>query len=202
MERYEEILDFWFEGIDEDSEVAPDSNLVKKWFIVSEKFDTEVRKNFETDLKKAQNGEYKNWEDDPRGRLALIILFDQFSRQIHRGLEKAFVSDIAALELSLRSIKDGFDGRVNFVERIFYYMPIMHTESKEVQVTSVEIFEKHLREAERYEDQNIQLFQLNLEHAVKHRDVIFQFNRFPFRNDAMGRRSTSDEREFMEDPAN
>lgn len=202
MEKYDEILKYWFEDIDEDTVVAPGSALADKWFSPTPQQDEEVRKLFEGDLKKAEKGEYKAWEEDPYGRLAIIILFDQFSRQIYRGQEKAFANDIEALKLSLRSLKDGFDGRVSFVERVFYYMPLMHAESKELQVTAVETFEKHLREAERYEDPNVEFFKHVLQQAVKHREVIFRFSRFPQRNDALGRRSTSDEKEFIETPAN
>lgn len=200
MERIEAILQFWFGDIDEDTEVTMDSEYSKKWFGKSEELDKEIKKNFEGDVKKAIKGQLDDWADDPRGRLALIILLDQFTRNIYRDSPKAFDSDLKALELSLASLKDGFDGRVGFVERQFMYMPLMHSENLEVQKNSVEVFAKHLEEAERYEDPSVEYFRSVLEYAQKHHDVIERFKRFPHRNKILGRRSTSEELAFLEEP--
>lgn len=202
MERYQNIIKFWFEDLDEDSLLAPDSDLVKKWFRGRKSLDAEIKAKFEDDLNKADKGAYAAWEDDGYGRLALILLFDQFARSMYRGSSRAFDYDLKALELALRSVKDGFDGRVYFVERIFYFMPLMHAENLEIQANSVEMYEKLVREAERYEDQNVPFLKYVLEYARKHHDVIARFRRFPQRNAALDRRSTSEERDFMDDPAN
>lgn len=202
MERFHDIIKFWFENLDEDSLISPDSDLAKKWFRGNSTLDAEIKKNFEGDLKKADNGEYASWEEDGYGRLALILLYDQFARNMYRGEEKAFAYDLKALELALRSVKDGFDGRVYFVERIFYFMPLMHSENIEVQSSSVEVYEKLVREAERYEDQNVPFLEYVLEYARKHMDAIERFRRFPHRNNALGRRSTSEERDYLDDPEN
>ncbi|MCA9400753.1 MAG: DUF924 domain-containing protein [Candidatus Omnitrophica bacterium] len=197
MERYEEILNYWFEDLDEDSIISQDHPVVRKWFDMSLETDQYIQDQFMSDYKEAIAGTYDHWIHDPRGRLALIIIYDQFSRNLFRDSAKAFEADYKALELALSSLKDGFDGRVNFIERIFYYMPLMHAENIEIQTISVETFEKFLNEAERYEDQNVAYFQVTLAYAKQHYDVIKQFKRFPHRNKALDRRSTSDETAFI-----
>jgi uncharacterized protein (DUF924 family) len=202
MERYHAIIQFWFEDLDEDSVLTMESPLVRKWFHGSSSLDLEIKKNFEGDLQAAAEGKYASWEDNGYGRLALILLFDQFPRNMYRGQVKAFDYDLKALELALRSLKDGFDGRVYFVERIFYFMPLMHSENLEIQENAIEAYEKLLREAERYEDQNVPFLRLVLERAMRHKDAIARFRRFPQRNVALNRRSTSEERDYLDDPIN
>lgn len=202
MERYQKIIQFWFEDLDEDSVLTPESPLVKKWFQGSKSLDLEIKKNFEDDLKAADRGEYVAWEAHGYGRLALILLYDQFPRNMYRGEARAYHYDLKALELSLRSLKDGFDGRVYFIERIFYFLPLMHSENLEVQESSLEAYEKLLREAERYEDQNVPFLRYVLDYARKHMDAITRFRRFPQRNSALNRRSTSEERDYLDDPGN
>ena len=203
MERYEEILEYWFgEDFDEDTQVTRDSILVQEWFRPTKDMDQEIKGYFEKDLKAAQKGKLDDWEDDPESRLALLVLLDQFSRNIYRGDAKAFDNDLRALELSLKSIKDGFDGRVSFVQRQFYYMPLMHAENLEVQQTSVQVFTKLILEAERYEDPSLDYLRSVLDFAKQHLDVFQTFGRFPWRNDALNRRSTTEERLFLSDPDN
>lgn len=202
MERYEEILEFWFEDLDEDSLVTPESELNRKWFAKDSKLDKDIKSKFAGDVKKAAKGEYDSWIEDPRGRLALIIILDQFTRNVYRDTPEAFSNDLKALELALMSAKDEFDGRVYFVERIFYYLPMEHSESLEVQETSVNLFQKLYNEAQRYEDQNAPYLKYVLDYAQRHLEVIKLFGRFPHRNKTLGRRSTSEEIEFLQDPNN
>lgn len=201
MERHKEILKYWFENLDEDTLLTQESPLVKKWFGKDKKVEQELKK-FEPDIKKAAKGEYAEWENDAYGRLALILLYDQFPRHLYRDTPKAYQYDLKALELALRSVKDEFEGRVYFVERLFYFLPLLHAENMEVQTTSVEMFGKLLEEAERYEDQNVPFLKEMLVKAQRHLEIYQRFGRFPDRNRALDRKATSEEREFAEDPMN
>ena len=130
-QRQEEILNYWFGALSENK--TPSSDYYTMWFAKRDDIDRYIKTNFERDLEHAVEGKLKNWEDTPRGTLALIILLDQFSRNMHRGMEKAFSQDSLALEVCLRGINKGFDKRLHPVERLFLYMPLQHSESLEMQ---------------------------------------------------------------------
>lgn len=198
-DKINDIWEYWFLDLDEDSEVTFDSAFHRRWFTRDLDLDKEIKKMYGADVKNAAKGEYDDWINDPQGRLVLIILLDQFSRRIHRDSPKAYANDLKALELSLMSVKDGFDGRVGFVERIFYFLPIMHAENLELQETSLQAFQKLVREAERYEDLNVEYCKYMMSVAVKYAEAMKQFSRFPHRNDLLNRRSTSDERLYLSD---
>lgn len=198
-ERINDVLNFWFEDLDEDTAIKG-SETAKRWFIKNEKNDKFIKKNFEKDVKKAAKDEYKDWEETPEGRLALIILLDQFSRNIYRDTPKAFENDLKALELCLKSLKDGTVERLRLIERVFLFMPLMHSENLELQELSVQSFEKLYKRAEEEEDINAEYFQSNYDYAVRHKEAIELFKRFPHRNKTLNRRSTSDEIEYLQDP--
>lgn len=201
MERYEEILQFWFGNIDEDTVIAKGGTLSQRWFGKNKNFDAEIKKNFEADLNRAAVGKLKEWEESPRGRLALIILLDQFPRNIYRNTVKAFDYDLQALEHCLVAIKRKQDDQLNLlVERQFLYMPMMHSENSIVQEQSLQYFKLLAEEAERFEPQNVEYFQYTLGYAQRHYDAIKQFQRFPHRNKILKRKSTSGERSFLESP--
>lgn len=164
------------------------------------RFDALVREHFEKDIKKAIAGGYGDWEDTIQGRLALIILFDQFPRNIYRGTATAFKWDQLALDLSLRSWHDGDDMAMPLIERVFVYMPFMHAEDVEIQNLSLRCFERLVTESEKISPLNTHYFKYNLEYARKHRDIIEKFGRFPHRNNSLSRKSTVQELEFLEGP--
>jgi uncharacterized protein (DUF924 family) len=142
----------------------------------------------------AEQGELSAWESSPRRRLALILLLDQFSRNIYRGSVRAYSQDLQALTLAVSGMQLGADATLDPVERLFFYMPLMHAESLEVQEESVAAFRRLLEEA----PADLQrIFDGNLRAAVQHRNVIQRFGRFPHRNRVLGRDSTPAEIEWL-----
>lgn len=157
------------------------------------------RTNFEEDLKLAIEGKLKSWEDASRSTLALIILLDQFSRNIYRGTAKAFAQDSLALEICLRAIDNGFDKMLHSVERLFFYMPLEHSEDIEIQKKSVEYFSV----MEKLFPTPPSLASMVSEfrkYAEMHYVIIERFGRFPHRNEVLGRESTPEEIEFLKQP--
>jgi uncharacterized protein (DUF924 family) len=143
----------------------------------------------------AEQGRLASWESSPRRRLALILLLDQFSRNIYRGAAQAYAQDLQALSLTVSGMQIGADATLDPVERLFFYMPLMHAESLDVQEESVAAFRRLVEESPA---DLRHTFQDNLEWAVRHRDVIEQFGRFPHRNQVLGRESTPEELEWLE----
>ena len=142
----------------------------------------------------AEQGELATWESSPRRRLALILLLDQFSRNIYRGSAQAYAQDLQALSLTVSGMQLGADATLDPVERLFFYMPLMHAESLDVQEESVAAFRRLLQEA----PADLRpTFQSHLDYAVSHRDTIERFGRFPGRNQILGRDSTPDELEWL-----
>ena len=200
MTRIEEILNFWFGDLDDNTLLDKDSPIVKRWFARDEKFDHEIHVNFEEDLIRAREGKYQGWEGEPLGRLALIILFDQFSRNLYRNSPKAFENDLLALSLTLRSIKEQFDHALPLVFQIFLYMPLMHAEDLKIQKLSLECFGKLLAKAKEKTPQNISYYEYTFNFAKRHCDTIEKFGRFPHRNSTLKRTSTPQELAFLRKP--
>ena len=200
MSNFDHILQFWFHSITDATTINKKSPPVSLWFNGGRKFDDEIRAKFLADYQKAKAGEFKNWELTARGRLALVILFDQFSRNMFRNTPQAFESDALALGLTQRSIKDGKDRELTLIERVFLYMPLMHAESLAPQEEGVATFESLVAESRQKSPQNTSYFEENLIYARGHRDVIARFGRFPHRNAALGRASTPEEVEFLKQP--
>src|ERR1700728_415228 len=142
----------------------------------------------------AERGELSAWESSPRRRLALILLLDQFPRNIYRGTARAFAQDLQALSLAVSGMQFGADATLDPVERLFFYMPLMHAESPDVQDESAAAFRRLLDEAAA---ELHRIFESNLQYAVAHRDIITRFGRFPHRNLALGRDSTPEEVEWL-----
>jgi uncharacterized protein (DUF924 family) len=169
------VLDFWFR------ELSPD-----QWFRGSAELDAMIRTRFGALVEQAQKGALDSWANTPRGTLALIILLDQFSRNIFRGQRQAFASDGKAAALSQRAIAEGQDKLLTLAERQFLYMPLMHAEDPAVQKLSLEKFTELKKEMDGV-----------LEFAQAHADIIERFGRFPGRNKALGRASTPEEEAFL-----
>ena len=181
-----DVLEFWFG--------APDSHEYGQardiWFTKSAATDALVRDRFGPILDSALRGDLDGWSRTPRGALALIVVLDQFTRNIHRDTPRAFEGDPAALGLAAKLVDGGGDRALVPVERWFAYLPFEHSESLLHQYESVRLFE--------------QLAQAGLETplpwARRHFDVIRRFGRFPHRNELLGRESTTEEREFLKLP--
>jgi uncharacterized protein (DUF924 family) len=172
------VLDFWFR------ELEP-----RHWFLGSAKLDDQMRRRFGAWVDAALQGELDAWAGTPRGRLALILLLDQFTRNIHRGAPGAFAGDAKAQTLVIDGLAAGMDKPLNLSERQFFYMPLAHAENPELQALSLRKFAAFLGEA-----------QSIVGHQKDHAAIIDRFGRFPARNAALGRPSTPEEEAFLSKP--
>ncbi|MBV8805965.1 MAG: DUF924 domain-containing protein [Sinobacteraceae bacterium] len=157
-----------------------------------------IRSQFQPLVERAGRGELSAWADSPRRRLSLIILLDQFPRQIYRGTRQAFAYDSQALNLTLSGMQSAADGALNIVERLFFYMPLQHTESTEVQDESVSNYRRLVAESP---PELKSTFEQSLESAEMHRAVLREFGRFPHRNRILGRDSTPEEEAYLQQNA-
>lgn len=185
------ILDFWFGEI-KDGLTVEDRN--KFWFMPNADVDNTIRDKFEDLVRQAGSGKLKSWEGTPRGNLALIILLDQFTRNIYRGKPDAFKYDSIARRMCTEGIKNGTDKKLEIIERCFYYLPLEHSENLEDQDRCVKLFEELLV---RVGKSKITLIKNSLDYAVLHRSIIEEFGRFPHRNKILNRESTKQELDFL-----
>lgn len=191
------IIQFWLHSLTDATPIDKKSPPAKLWFNGGKAFDEEIRQKFEGVWREAKGGGLKDWEATARGRLALVLIFDQFSRNMFRGAPQAFETDALALELTERSIKDGQDKELMCVERVFLFMPFMHSEVLGMQEEGVRRFEYLVEESKVKSPHNTFYFEYNLKYSRQHRDIIARFGRFPHRNAVLGRISTSEEKEFL-----
>jgi uncharacterized protein (DUF924 family) len=191
----EDVLDFWFGPAGSASEIA--GRQRKLWFGKSQANDQTVTDRFSATLVAATAGQLDHWANTPRGRLALVIVLDQFPHHLYRDQPQAFATDPQALALSLDALAAGEDRQLALVERVFLYLPLEHAESMAMQDLSVSLYEKLAREAAPSERL---LFEDFLKYARQHRDVVARFGRYPHRNAILGRASTADELEFLKQP--
>ena len=155
-----------------------------RWFTKDAAFDEEIRARFLPAYEMAAAGQLLAWVESPEGALALIILLDQFPRNLFRGSPQAFATDAAAMKVSHDAIAKGFDKTCDPALRQFFYMPLMHSENLADQARCVELFA-----ANDTTD--------NLRYAIEHRAIIARFGRFPHRNAVLGRESTAEEVLFL-----
>lgn len=164
------------------------------WFKNGKAYDSEIFIKFGVDYERAINGELDHWVDSYRGRLALIILFDQFSRHIHRGTALSFAQDEKAQALCIDGIGAADDSKCHAIERSFYYLPLEHAEDIEKQNLCVKAYAQLVNDVpEEYRKP----FQMNLQYAEEHRYVIEKFGRFPELNEILGRKSSDEELAFI-----
>lgn len=190
--RIDAIIAFWFR---EQELSAPQiDRRMDVWFGEDEVFDLEIRRAFLDDVEMASAGELDHWAAEPRGRLALILLLDQFRRNIYRGTADAFACDKAALKLCIEGARDRKDRGLSPIERAFFYMPLQHAESRKVQARSVTLFRKL---AEAVSPTYRETFETIAQFAELHADIIEQFGRFPHRNRLLGRENTPEEDEYL-----
>ncbi|MGG6237053.1 DUF924 family protein [Nodosilinea sp. AN01ver1] len=191
MERVEEILRFWFgDSADPEGEYGQQR---KVWFKKDSAFDDAIRQRFLGDVERAIAGELDTWRSQPRSCLALVLLLDQFPRNLFRGKAKSFAGDRAALATAYYALDRGYDQQVLPVERMFFYLPLEHSENLADQERSVEVVRSlHAADPEKLES--------TLDYALRHRDVIQRFGRFPHRNEVLGRETTPEEAKFLQQP--
>ena len=166
----------------------------KLWYGFDAATDTLIRDSFGTLVEAAVAGSCRSWENQALSRLALIVVLDQFTRNIHRGRAGAFDGDARALRLALDAIDRGMDREVDPIPRGFFYMPLQHAEDLAIQERSVRIAERFDAECRAaFEDYSGGL----APYAREHRDIVARFGRFPHRNEALGRESTADELDYL-----
>ena len=190
--RIDAILAFWFK---EQELSAPQiDRRMDIWFGEDQAFDHEIQEEFAADVDKASAGKLDHWAQESRGRLALILLLDQFRRNIHRGTARAYEKDKVALKLCVEGAMEKKDKGLTPIQRAFFYMPLQHTESRKVQAKSVAIYNK-LAEAvsPTYQETFLTIAQF----AELHHDIVERFGRFPHRNMVMERDNTPEEDEYL-----
>jgi len=185
------VLRYWL-GEDESREGCEDRKRV--WFEKSDATDNYVRQRFGELAERAARGELEGWARTPRGRLALVIVLDQFPRNLHRGEARAFACDEAALRLCLEGLERGDDAAYSPLERAIFAMPLQHAEDLALQEKGVRYFEELARQVS---DDVRPVFEEFRDFARRHRDAIARFGRFPHRNALLGRSSTTAEEEFL-----
>lgn len=172
----QDIIDFWFK------ELEP-----KDWWKKSDDFDRMIDERFATALECAKHNQLAHWRQTPHGRLAEVIVLDQFSRNIYRDTAQAFAQDEMALRLSIDAVETKADLELNATEKAFLYMPYMHSESLEIHEQAIQLFAQPGLEN-------------NLDFEHKHKAIIDRFGRYPHRNQILGRESTAEEIEFLKQP--
>ena len=172
----DEVLEFWF------VEASP-----KQWWAVDPAFDAAIRARFGELHARAAQGELYGWRNGPAGRLAEIIVLDQFSRNLYRGLPQAFAQDLAALALAQEAVAEGALFALEPVRRAFLLMPFMHSESRAIHVEAERLF-RQFAPAE------------NVDFELRHKAIVDRFGRYPHRNEPLGRSSTPEEIEFLRQP--
>jgi uncharacterized protein (DUF924 family) len=189
-----DVLQFWFDTTDPAAPVPPRMEL---WFGGSAELDATIRERFGLAHAAAARGELDALRETPAGRLAWVILLDQFSRQIHRGTAKAFASDAAALATALDGLERGWDRGYGFFQRAFFYLPLEHSEDLAIQRRSVALFTRLRDEAP---PELAQIGETMLDFAQQHLALIERFGRFPHRNDELSRTTTVEEFAWMLSP--
>lgn len=187
MSAVNEILDFWFGRPDE----AIYGHPHQVWFIKKPKFDREIRNRFLSVYEQAAMGQLEDWKDSPLSCLALILLLDQFPRNMFRGTAQAFATDPQALSAAQYAVSQGFDQELLPVQRWFIYLPFEHSEDLAMQQQNIQLFNQ-------LKDDPHTLKTIN--YAVRHLEIIKRFGRFPHRNQILGRASTPEEVEFLKQP--
>ena len=172
----QEVLAFWFDEISRE-----------QWFKKDENFDAMLSNRAGVIVSKALNGQIDRWAETANGATALVIVLDQFTRNIFRDTPQAFSGDEMALVVTLKSINSNWFAELPNMHKHFLLMPMMHSEDILIQEKSLPLFEMYTNE-------------LTHEYAVKHRDIVAKFDRFPHRNAILGRPSTAEELEFLKHP--
>ena len=188
MADIEEILTFWFGEIRD--ETAYFEEYAPRWFVQNADFDREIVQRFRADYELAAQGQLTHWTQTARGGLALILVLDQFPRNMFRNDPRAFATDPLAQQIAEQMIDAEFDRQLRLVERYFVYVPFMHSENRAHQQRSVQLFQQLVKERAYFDTP----------YVVRHQEVIDRFGRFPHRNTVLGRASTPAELEFLKQP--
>ncbi len=194
-DRIEDVLDFWFGELNELGCSSPEHR--KRWWTKSNAFDGAIKSHFLGDYEAIVAGERDAWRNTARGTLAYIVILDQFSRNMFRGASEMFAADELAREVCCEGLDAAFDTELSFDERVFFYLPLEHSEEMADHRRCIELFEGLLDCAPEPLAGDAKYY---LDFAVRHKAVIERFGRYPHRNETLGRASTPDETEFLQEP--
>jgi uncharacterized protein (DUF924 family) len=191
----EEVLSYWFPEKDIfDADQETFGRQIQWWFAGGPEVDTEITERFGEVLEQARRGDLDHWADTPRGRLALIVVLDQFSRNVYRGSPLTYAQDEKALELAVEGIDAGMDRELSPMERIFFWMPLGHSEDLSLQERVV----RNQKELAANAPPHLRaMAEFGISQAKGARDVIARFGRHPHRNEILGRESTPEELEYL-----
>jgi uncharacterized protein (DUF924 family) len=195
VEAYDVIHEFWFGSASNDAVVAQQKSSL--WWSKKSDNDEEIRRRFGDTVEQTACGELDAWTKSPRSMLALILLTDQFPRCIYRNTPKAFEFDGLAQAWCMDGLKHGMDKSLRPIERIFFYLPLEHAESTDLQERSVQLFTELFQQVP---VNQVDLFRGYLTFALRHRNFVARFGRFPHRNAILGRISTPEETAFLQEP--
>jgi uncharacterized protein (DUF924 family) len=187
MSSPQEVLDFWFGREGEEGY----GEFREAWFNRDPEFDREIRDRFESDYEEATTGRLDHWKSEARSCLALIVVLDQFPRNMYRGDARMYAADEKAREAARHAVEHAYDRELSPYGRLFMYLPFEHSEELDDQRLSVELF-RGLATEMGSEDL--------LGYAVRHLEIIERFGRFPHRNEILGRRTTPEETKFLSGP--
>jgi uncharacterized protein (DUF924 family) len=176
VKDYQKVYSFWFDEIDS-----------KLWFRKDPSFDEIVTKRFKFHWERAKRGELFTWRSSSKGRLAEVLVLDQFPRNMFRDSPLAFETDPLALVLAQEAVRQNLDQELSLRERPFLYMPFMHSESIEVHESALHLFQQ-------------QGLENTLEYEKKHLEILKKFDRYPHRNQILGRSSSEEEKIFLSKP--
>jgi uncharacterized protein (DUF924 family) len=192
-QRSRAILEFWFGQLDSNGMCAPQQS--KLWFQSRPETDAHIEARFGRLVNEALHGRLDHWADRPTDLVALVLLLDQFTRNIHRGTPQAFAGDTQALAFSQNAVQQGTDRGLPAIHRVFLYIPYEHSESLKVQEQGIAQFDQLLMDCTAEARDAVNGFR---DYSVAHRDVIARFGRFPHRNDILGRESSAEELEHLQ----
>jgi len=190
----EAILEFWFGSPGTSGHAPPD--YAARWWKKDPAFDEVIRERFQGLFEAVRSGEHDDWLTSARGRLATILVLDQFPRNMFRGTARMHESDARALDIALSGIDLAFDRALPGDLRAFFYMPLMHAESRAAQDACVRLLRDFAAELPGPEGERIRN---NLKFAEQHRDIVVRFGRFPHRNAILGRRSSPEEQRYLDE---
>ncbi len=190
----ERINDLWFGKMGENGLCSPEKSSA--WFRKDNAFDRHVKREFGSLLPLVQKGELNRMKETPRGALAFIILTDQFPRNIYRGLPESFSFDALALSVCKKGMDAGYDASLFPMGRVFFHMPLMHSEDIEIQKISVKTFSS-LADEFKNSPEVFKFLNGSADFARRHFNIIEKFGRYPHRNKILGRESTPEETEFL-----
>ena len=188
----QDVLNFWFSGSGLDS-LTVDSRM-DRWFSADPELDAQIIGQFGDLVERASTGDLDSWVETPTGKLALIILLDQFRRNIYRGKPEAFIKDNQALKICIEGTMSGDHKQLSAEQRMFFFMPLQHAESLKIQDKSVSIYNAL---AQSVSGTLRETFETCAQFAELHRDIVAEFGRFPHRNAILGRENSSAENAYL-----